>query len=495
MMRQAQFLRERYRAILGYTGFAWGIVGLFILLPLLALPFHSQEWVLAWGYLVPGGALIGAGYGLWRRLTPPGVITITLPEGAVILLLTWFTAVTVGALPLLLVHELNLTLALFESTSGWTTTGLSVIDVSQAPALLLLYRSLIQFAGGAGFAIITLTTLAGTAGAGFSTAEGRGDQLEPHARRSAAIVLRLYLGYTVIGILALRLAGMGWFDAVNHAFTALSTGGFSTRVESIGYWNSPAVEAVVVVLMLLGTTNFLISHSLLQGRLRAAARASEGHLTLLLLVIFVPLTLFGVTWGLYSTAGKAIRVAIFEVVSGMSTTGFATVGYTDWPSLGWLALIVLMVIGGGSGSTAGGIKQYRIYLLLKGLWWEIRRLFLPRTAVTEPYMWRLDEKQFVGDREIRQASLYVVLHLLAFLGLSLVMAAHGYGLRETLFETASTLSTVGLSVGVTAAATPPLLLWAQIAGMFLGRLEFLVVIVGAVKLTQDLGIMFRPISH
>jgi trk system potassium uptake protein TrkH len=491
MMRQAQFLRDRYRAILGYTGYAWALAGLFMLLPLLVLPFYPQEWRLAWGYLLPGVVLVMGGYWLGRRLTPPGVIAITLPEGAVIVLATWLTAVAVGALPLMLVHNLDPTLALFESTSGWTTTGLSVIDVSQAPFTLLFYRSLIQFAGGAGFAIIMLTILAGTAGAGFSGAEGRSDQLEPHARRSAAIVLRLYFGYAAIGVIGLRLAGMNWFDAVNHALTALSTGGFSTRVDSIGYWDSPLIEAVVIVLMLLGTTNFLISHNLLQGRFRAVARASEPHLTLILLIVFIPLLFFGATWGLYATVGKAARVAIFEVVSAMSTTGFATVSYTNWPSFGWLALILLMIMGGGSGSTAGGIKQYRIYLLLKGLWWEIRRLFLPRTAVTEPYMWRLDERQFLGDREIRQAAMYVALHLLAFVLLSGVMAAHGYGLPETLFETASSLSTVGLSVGVTAADAPPLMLWAQIAAMFLGRLEFLVVIAGAVKLVQDGRVLLR----
>jgi trk system potassium uptake protein TrkH len=131
---------------------------------------------------------------------------------------------------------LNFTQAVFESTSGWTTTGLSVVDVSVAPRLVLLYRSLMQLAGGAGLAVIMLSALAGPAGTGLSAAEGRADQLVPNVRRSAKLVVTIYSGYVIFGGVALNLAGMGWFDALNHAFAAISTGGFSTRAESIGSW-------------------------------------------------------------------------------------------------------------------------------------------------------------------------------------------------------------------------------------------------------------------
>jgi trk system potassium uptake protein len=485
-MRQAAYLRQRYRLILGYAGFVWLITGLIIILPATAVFFYPDQITAVWGFIGPGSLLALAGFLLWWWLAPANPASLTLTEGAVIVVLVWFAAILVGTVPFLLVESLTITQAVFESTSGWTTTGLSVIDVTTASPLTLLYRSLIQFVGGAGFAIIMLTLLLGPAGKGFTGAEGRGEQLEPHVRRSANLVIRLYLAYAVVGVLGLYLAGMDWFDALNHAFTALSTGGFSTQVDSIGHWNNPIIEAFVIFLMLLGTTNFLTSYALVQGKFRAVLNHSEFRLMGVLLLVGLPLMLLLVTLGLYPTTEQAVRVALFDTVSAISTTGFSTVAYTNWPAVGWLFFIVLMLVGGGGGSTAGGIKQFRIYILLKSAVWEVRRLLWPAGTIREPDMWQADHHYFLSDKDIRQAGSLVCLHLAAFLLLSLVIAAHGYSLQDSLFEAASTVSTVGLSVGVTAADAPVSVLWAQIVGMLLGRLEYLVVIIGIIKIAGDL---------
>ncbi|HSM54521.1 MAG TPA: potassium transporter TrkG [Candidatus Sulfomarinibacteraceae bacterium] len=490
-MRLAEHLRRRYTAILKYTGLIWTIVGLLILSPLLALPFLWHERILAWGFLLPGLALAVAGFILWATLKPPDGLSLTVIEGTVIVVISWLMATAVGAMPFLLVGHLSLTPALFESTSGWTTTGLSVVDVTTAPRLILLYRSIMQLAGGAGFAIIVRATLTGPTGIGLTSAEGREEQLAPHVRRSASIVLTLYLGYVIFGMLALRFAGMEWFDAVNHSFAALSTGGFSTRAESIGFWDSPMVEAVVIGLMLLGTTNFVTSYKIFRGEFRNALRSTQLRFLWLLLLVFIPTVLLGVTVELYPQLNKAVRVAIFEVVSAASTTGFSTVGYTGWPSLGWLVLLALMLIGGGAGSTAGGIKQYRVMVLLRAMVWEVRRWFLPRRTVTTPAIWESGERRFLDDATIRKQSTFISLYLLIFLLGSILTAAHGYSLPESVFEFASTVGTVGLSVGVTAIDAPVSLLWTQIGGMILGRLEFFAFIVGLVKLLGDVPQLLR----
>lgn len=484
-MRYAEFLRQRYKAILGYTGLLCLIVSLLILSPLALLIVYEGEASLAWGFLVPGLALALPSLWLWRRLTPRAPACLTMQEGAVIVVLTWVLAILVGTIPFVVISGLNLTQALFESTSAWTTAGLSVLDVSLASPLILFYRSTIQLAGGAGLAIIMLSALVGPVGPGLTIAEGRSEQLLPHVRRSARLVLTMYAGYVVAGILALVLAGMSWFDAVNHAFTALSTGGFSTRAESIAYWQSPAIEAVIIVLMLLGTLNFLTAYTLLQGKVRAVARNSEARQTGLLLLFGIVVIFFGVTRGLYPALGMGLRAAVFNAVSALSTTGFATVDYSQWNGLGTLVLILFMLMGGGTGSTAGGIKQHRIYVLYKGLVWEFRRRLLPRSAVSEPNIWRGEQKYFINDRQLRQVAIFVFLYLVVFFVCSGVIAAYGYPLQDSLFESASALSTVGVSVGITAPDAPAGVLWVEIMAMFLGRLEFFTIVIGLIRLCND----------
>jgi trk system potassium uptake protein len=486
-MRQRAYLRARYQAVLAYTGLITLIASLVILSPLLLLPFYPQEAGHAWGFLLPGLALGVPSLWVWRALVPSQPISLTWQEGAVIVVLTWLLAILGGSLPFLLICGMGWTHALFESTSGWTTAGLSVLEVAGASPLVLFYRSAIQLAGGAGLAIIMLSALAGPVGPGLTVAEGRSEQLVPHVRRSAKLVLSLYGGYVAFGIVALRLAGMNGFDAVNHAFSALSTGGFSTRAESIAYWNSPAVEAVVILLMLLGMLNFLTAYTLLQGKVRAVARNSEVRQMVLLILVGAVALLVGSSGEAHATLGQRLRSSLFGTVSALSTTGFATLDYVGGSGLSWLVLILLMLMGGGTGSTAGGIKQYRIHVLVKGLVWEVRRRLLPSNAVNEPSLWKGDERVPITDRHLREVALFAVLYLAAFLAGSGFIAAHGYPLDASLFEFASALSTVGISVGITTAGAPAGVLWAEMGGMILGRLEFFTPLVGLIRLGRDLA--------
>lgn len=486
-MRYQSFLRQRYRAVLGYAGLIFMIAGLAILSPLLALLAYPEEANLAWGFLLPGLGLSLIGALLWKGLAPKEGVTLSLQEGSIIVVMAWMAAVLVGTVPFLTVGDLNFTQAMFESTSGWTTTGLSVVDVTQTSRLILLYRSIIELFGGAGLAIITLSAIAGPIGASLSSAEGRSEQIAPNVRRSAKLVLIIYSGLCAAGTLALWISGVGWFDAINHSFAALSTGGFSTQTDSIGYWDSPYVEAVTVVLMLLGGMNFVTIYLLFTGQLTSVVRNGQVRLQAVLIPITAIIIFFStVTIGLYTTVGKAIRVAIFESITALTTTGFSTVGYGDWPSIAWLMMILLMLIGGGAGSTAGGIKQLRVYILYRTLFSELKRMLMPEGAIQETEIWQGDQRRFLPAADIRPVALFVFLYLVVFFVGSAVMAGYGYPLQDCLFEYASTLSTVGLSIGITGADAPVGVLWTQIVGMFLGRLEFFTVFVGVACFFRDM---------
>ena len=491
-MREARLLRKRYRAIFSYTGLVLVMCSGLMLTPLLALLIWPQEARQAWEFILPAAVLAALGLATWRLLRPSEEVVLTVQEGGVIVLVSWVMVCVFSAWPFM-AAGLNFTQAVFESVSGWTTTGLSVVNVEKASHLILLWRSIMQLAGGAGLAIIMLSAITGPTGPAFSSAEGR-EQLVPHVRYSAKLVLMIYSGYALVGVVAYVLAGMGWFDAINHAFPAVSTGGFSSKPDSIGHWDSPTIEAVTMALMTLGNLNFVTAWLLLRGKFRAAGHNGELRLFALLVPVCAAALFLLTCGGLYASLGKSIRVSVFETVSALTTTGFSTVGYGDWNGFGWLVLIVLMLIGGGICSTAGGIKQYRIYMLWKSLVWELRRFLLPRTAVVENAVYEGERRVFIEEARLRQIGTFVFLYLSTFVIGAGILTAYGYGLKESLFEYASAVGTVGLSVGVTSASAPGGVLWAETAGMFLGRLEFIVVLVSIAKLFRDSRAMLFPKS-
>lgn len=484
-MREKEYLKQRYAAIISSVGMILLLSSAVVLTPLLTLVSHPEEADKAWAFGLPAICLFVLGITLWRAYRSPHDVTLTVQEGGIVVLLSWIVVILFSAWPFTAVLGLPYSRAVFESVSGWTTTGLSVVDVTSADKMILIWRSIIQLAGGAGLAIIMMSAIVGPVGVGISSAEGRSDQLVPHVRRSARLVLIIYVCYALVGTIAYWIAGMSLFDAVNHSFAAVSTGGFSTRVDSIGYWNSTAIEAVTLPLMLLGNLSFVTAWLLWRGRLRMVARNGEVRL-LVVLIPFSTVAMFLLTSRtLYPQLGKSMRVAIFETVSAITTTGFSTVSYGNWNGFGLFLLIILMLIGGGTCSTAGGIKQFRVYLLWKMLWWEIKRSLIPRSAVLECALWEGNRRVFVDDARIRQVMVFIFLYLATYVLGVMVLCACGFDLVDSLFEFASAIGTVGLSVGVTSPQMPDAALWSETIAMFLGRLELIVVIVSLLKIVGD----------
>jgi trk system potassium uptake protein TrkH len=484
-LREKEYLGQRYSAILSSSGMIFLLVSLVMLAPLLALFAYPGEAVNALSFVVPAGLLGLMGF-LLRRLFPQAPnVSLSIQEGGVIVLISWIVVILFSAWPFTAVLRLPFSRAVFESVSGWTTTGLSVVDVTKAGSMILLWRSIMQLAGGAGLAIIMMSAIVGPTGVGVSTAEGRGAQLVPHVRQSARLVLSIYTCYAAIGVLAYYMAGMSPFDAVNHSFAAVSTGGFSTRVDSIGYWDSPTIEAVTLALMVLGNLSFLTAWLLWRGKLKLVVRNGEVRLMAALILLSVAAVFVFTCKHLYHGIETAVRVAIFETASALTTTGFSTVSYNRWNAFGVFVLIVLMLIGGGTCSTAGGIKQFRVYLFWKLVVWELKRSLMPRNTVIERPLWEGNRRIFVDDASVRQVGVFVFLYLMTYMVGTMILCISGYSLPDSLFEFASAIGTVGLSIGITSADMPSVALWAESCAMFLGRLEILVIFVSVIKLVGD----------
>ncbi|MBN2719914.1 MAG: TrkH family potassium uptake protein [Proteobacteria bacterium] len=489
-MREKDALRLHYAAILSYTGVILLISGLAMLAPLLVLVMDHEGTGYAPGFVLPSLCLTLLGLLLWWLFRSASrTTTLSTQEGGIIVLLSWLVVILFSAWPFVSLCGLTFSRALFESVSGWTTTGLSVVDLSKTVPVILFWRSEIQLLGGAGLAIIMMSAIVAPTGTGISSAEGRSDQLAPHVRQSARLVLIIYSCYAAIGTLSYWLAGMSPFDAVNHAFAAVSTGGFSTKVSSIGQWDSVVMEAVTLPLMILGNLSFVTAWFLWRGKIRAVVRNGEVRLLAMLLPLSAASLFLLTSRTVYPKLAQSIRVAVFETVSALTTTGFSITHYGNWPASGLFLLVILMLIGGGTCSTAGGIKQYRIYLLGKVVLWDIKRYFLPRTAILERPVWEGNRRIFIDDAKIRQISVFVFLYLATWAFGVLLLTIAGFSLADSLFEFTSAIGTVGLSVGVTSSRMPDSALWAEIVAMFLGRLEFIVVITSLLKIGRDIHLM------
>lgn len=476
---------ESYKIVMGYVGILTMIVGGITSLPLLVILGFPDEQSHAINFIIPSAMAIALGFFLSLLLKGEKKHKLSLRQDTIIVVTVWLLAAFFSALPFIMSKQLNFIQAFFEAVSGWTTTGLSVVDVSATPKIYLMHRSIIQFFGGVGLVLVMLSALSGTYGMRLYTAEGHSDKLLPNLAKSSRVIMSIYAGYVVAGTTLYMFFGMSLFDALNHSICALSTGGFSTQVASIGAYESFPIELITIILMLLGTTNFAAHLLLIKGKFRSFFRIGEIRFMFILQGFIIPIAAFVSLNDMYGSIAKGLRVSVFELVSALSTTGFSTVSYTDWTPFPILLMIIFMLIGGGAGSTAGGIKFSRVYLLLKAFLWQIRKKFMPEHMVNEDYVYRPEGKVFIEEKHISEASNYVFIYIITFfIGVG-VMAANGYSLQDSLFEFASTLGTVGLSIGVTLPTTPTIVLWIQIVGMLFGRLEIYVIFIAFIKIFKD----------
>ncbi len=422
-------------------------------------------------------ALVLTVLGLVLRKTGDSGIRLRMNDAGRAVFWGWVALVVSAMPPFISLAGMSVVQALFESVSGWTTTGLSVADIPRTHTLIFLWRSILQLAGGAGLAILLISLAGGVSNSLYSRVEGR-ELLVPHVRSSARLVLQLYAAYLVAGVIAYMAVGMSLYEAFNHACAAISTGGFSTRFESIGSWDSMPVEAVSIALMILGNLNFLTAWLLVRRRWKSLSQNSELRLSALALGAGIILVYVFTTMNVYASFGKDLRVAVFEVVSALTTTGFSTVTYNLWHPSGVTVLIILMIIGGGACSTAGGLKQVRVYILWQYMLRSIKQFVLPRGATLPLLVYDGEKQRSVSDEEMSSVAVFTMLYLALLIVGTFILTLHGFTLTDSLFEFASALGTVGISIGITGPKTPDIVLLAETAGMLLGRLEIFLVFAG-----------------
>ncbi|MGM0603077.1 MAG: TrkH family potassium uptake protein [Bacillota bacterium] len=486
-MNYKDLLVSRYFLIFKYTGMIIMFAGAAILSPLLVLFAYPEEINYSFYFISAGGLAVLTGlllyiYGIKNKKED---VELSLNEGSLIVIFSWLGAIVFSAVPFVSGLGMSWSHAVFEVVSGWTTTGLSLVDVTEAPRIFLLWRSIMQFFGGAGLAVIALSYLLPVHGMGLYMAEARSDKLLPHVKRSTLMIMRIYTFYTLVGIFLYYISGMGLFDSVNHSMAAISTGGFSTQADSIGHYNSLSIEIVTIILMFLGTINFATHYTLLKGKVKTFFKNAEIRFMITSLLLLTPVIMFFSLDIIYPYLGDNLRQSFFQLVTALSTTGFSTISFTGWPVFANFIIILLMLVGGGTGSTAGGIKQYRVYLIIKSIYWEIKEQFLPRRYVSSNYLWRGESKFYVKSEHVQRVANYIILYLLTFFVGVGIFTAHGYTLLESMFEFGSALGTVGLSIGITGLDTPLMVIWTETIGMFLGRLEFLIILYAGIKLFKD----------
>jgi len=464
-----------YPMIFGYLGVFMMLIGAITLLPLIVLFFDSSEIADAYYWIIPGVTSLVLGYLMSQTIRGKKPEKLERHQDAVLLVFIWILAIVISSLPLLLSGKYTLTQSLFEATSGYSTTGLTVVDVANASKMLLLYRSIMQFIGGIGLVLILTSTISDKYGMRLYHAEGHNDKLLPNLARSARLILSMYTIYIILGTVSYMIFGVTFFDAINHAIASLSTGGFSTHPESVGYYHSFPIEIITIVLMLLGSTNMIIHLYIIKGKFKKAFQHIETKLFVVLTIIFI-----GILWLTLTTHTGlfGLRIALFQYVSAITTTGFQTItSFQEMPYVFNFSVIILMIIGGQAGSTSGGIKQYRVGIMLKELYWNIRdRLSHQRTIHTYDIM-KFGKKYDIEPEDLYHNHSFIMVYLLTLMVGTSMFMFYGHSLESSLFEFSSSLGTVGLSIGIIGIETPAPLLWTSMIGMFIGRLEFFVVII------------------
>jgi trk system potassium uptake protein TrkH len=349
-------------------GWLLTFVGLFQLLPIAAALLYGDPVV---PYVV--SAMVAVAIGLPIALgVRPESLRIRPRDGFVIVSCAWLLASTFGAIPYVTTGVLGPVDALFESISGFTTTGSTTLPfIDGQPKALLLWRSLTQWLGGMGIVVfmVALMPLLGIGGMQLFKAEVTGpvkEKVRPRVAQTARRLWAIYVGLTAAEWLALKLAGMSGFDALCHSFSTLSTGGFSPRDASLGAYDSAAIHWVVVVFMFLAGVNFVLHYRVLTGRGREVLRDTElRYYGLLSVAVCAALGIL--IWRADLYASGTARIAAFQGVSLLTGTGFSTVHFERWPSLALVIIMWLMVLGGMAGSTCGGVKSLRVLLGLGAL--------------------------------------------------------------------------------------------------------------------------------
>lgn len=382
-------------------------------------------------------------------------------EGYIIVTFGWLALTFSGMLPYLFSGAIpEITNAFFETISGYTTTGASIIDdIEVMPEGILLWRSLTHWIGGMGIIVlaIAILPLLGIGGMQLFAAESPGpsaDKLHPRITDTAKRLWLIYLGYTLAETVLLKLAGMNFFDAINHSLATLSTGGFSTKNLSLAYWNDqPLIQYITILFMFLAGSNFVLSYFALKGKVQRIMKDEEFKVYTFFVVSFSVIAALVIYFRaevpvsdyhpqVFGAAESAFRHSLFQVISVITTTGFVSADFTSWTPFLTVFFFGLMFLGGSAGSTSGGIKVMRHILIIKNGLLEFRRSLHPNAILPVRYNGRT-----VKENIVYNIIGFFVLYMLLFIIGALVLGAMGLDFVTAIGGSASSLGNVGPAFG------------------------------------------------
>lgn len=471
-----------WRVILNVLGLLLLFNGAFMLLCLPAsLVYNPKDLV---PILFAACATIGVGMMTWV-LTRKDKPNIKKRDGYLIVTLGWLIMSVSGSLPYIMSGTvINFTDAFFETLSGYTTTGASVItDLNLVPKDILLWRSLTQWIGGMGIIVLAVAILPvlGIGGMQLFSAEAPGFETDKIAPRISATAKRLwyiYVGLTILEFILLKIAGMTWFDSVNHALTTMATGGFSTHNESMAFYaDRPIVQYIVIIFMFLAGTNCTLNYLAATGKPLRPFKNEEFRFYLGMVIIVTVLVAIGVAQASDGSMEQAFRDSLFQVVSVVTTTGFVSADYTGWTPSITMIFFVLMFIGGSAGSTSGGVKIVRHIVLAKNSLLELKRQLHPNAVIPV----RLNKKA-IEPRITYNVVAFIMMYITVFAVGCFIMALIGLDFDTALGAVATSLGNIGPGIGDVGpmdnfSSLPSLAKWVLAILMLVGRLELFTVLI------------------
>ncbi len=405
-------------------------------------------------------------------------------EGYLIVTTTWVLFSFVGLLPFYLSGAIpSFTDAFFETMSGFTTTGSSILnDIESLPHGVLFWRSMIQWLGGMGIIVLSIAILPllGVSGMQLFAAEVPGpvpDKLHPRIADTAKRLWFIYLGYTLAETLLLWLGGMTFFDAICHSFTTMATGGYSTKQASIAFYTSPFIQYVIIAFMLIAGINFSLSYLAIHGKIKSVIKDEEFkyYIGIIFVISLVVAIVIYMSENNISIE-KSWRDALFQVVSLITTTGYATADYLLWAKPLIIIMFLLMFVGGSAGSTGGGIKVVRIVLLIKNAHYELKRLIHPNAVIPVRF-----NNKAVSSNIIFNVLAFIVIYFI-IVGIStFIMSIMNYDLDTSIGAVATCIGNIGPGLGKVGPASnfadiPDFGKWFLSFLMLIGRLEIFTVL-------------------
>jgi len=391
-----------------------------LVIPFLLGVFYHEDTLLAFGITI--AALFAAGVPF--IIKKPADSSLRIREGFIIVALSWVLISLFGALPFCISGKASFIDSLFETISGFTTTGASIFaDVESLPKSLLFWRSFTHWLGGMGVLVFVIAVLpkAETKIIHLFRAESPGPQkgkLVSKIRFTARILYGIYIALTLIEIILLLSGGMSLFDSLIHAFGTAGTGGFSNKNLSVAAYDSVYIQIVITVFMIIFGINFNVFYLVLIGKARQAVKSEELRVYLLIIGVAITLVTGSLLFNnVYANFGDSLRISSFQVASIISTTGFGIADYTQWPAFTQLVILFLMFFGGCAGSTGGGLKISRIIILFKTAMGNIRKTISPKTVVNI----KMDGKP-LDDTITRGVQSYFAIFALLLVGSTLLVA-------------------------------------------------------------------------